>query len=264
MAAEQLDDSFVISRINMYSNTFKYHQKPKACYSTCMLRSKRSVKTISEPELVKMEVEEGESSYRYKAPKRRKKSTSSSSKDVERECIICDKARESSGNKNQVLYRFSESDRAALFVDALNFYKDEVKTRCASLDTAGDVFAADIFYHGNCLRQYLLSRYSVTHIRNLVNANLKTDQQIDNRRTKVLLIKCFRDTICFTYPDDRRKSQMVNSPPAVPKPDLLQYGYEATDIGITPVILTVSCRPDDLPPPCKCPTSCMSTKTCTC
>ena len=28
-----------------------------------------------------------------------------------------------------------------------------------------------------------------------------------------------------------------------------QYGYKATDIGITPVILQVPCRPDDLPPP---------------
>ena len=52
--------------------------------------------------------------------------------------------------------------------------------------------------------------------------------------------------------------------PAVTKPDPLQYGYEATDVGITPVLLPVSCRPDDLPPPFKCPTSCMSTKTCTC
>ena len=37
--------------------------------------------------------------------------------------------------------------------------------------------------------------------------------------------------------------------PAVTKPDPLQYGYEKTD---------------GLPPPCKCPTSYMSTKTCTC
>ena len=51
---------------------------------------------------------------------------------------------------------------------------------------------------------------------------------------------------------------------AVTKPDPLQYGYEATDVGITPVILPVSCRPDDLPPPCNCPTSCMSIKICTC
>ena len=149
MAAEQLDDSSVISRIKAYSNTFKYHQKPKACYSTYILKSKRSVKTKSEPELDSKEVEEGESSDHYKAPKRRKTSTSFSCKDIERKCVICDRARESSGD-------ISESDRAELFIDALNFYKDEVKTRCVFLDTAGDVFAADVFYHGNCLRQYLL------------------------------------------------------------------------------------------------------------
>ena len=243
MAAEQLDDSSVISRIKAYSNTFKYHQNPKACYSTYILKSKRSVKTKSEPELDSKEVEEGESSDHYKAPKRRKTSTSFSCKDIERKCVICDRARESSGDRNRVLYRISESDRAELFIDALNFYKDEVKTRCVFLDTAGDVFAADVFYHGNCLRQYLLkynrqidalfeniqrsdeaatidlnckrvfdsldfktSSYSVSHIRDLVNANLETDQQIDNRRTKVLLIKCFRDTICFTYqlPQEKR------------------------------------------------------------
>ncbi|KAG1649147.1 hypothetical protein GQR58_029262 [Nymphon striatum] len=52
--------------------------------------------------------------------------------------------------------------------------------------------------------------------------------------------------------------------PVVTKPDPLQYGYEATDVGTTSVILPVSCRPDDLPPACKCPRACMSTKTCTC
>ena len=79
MTAEQLDESFVISKINMFSNTFKYHQKPKACYSTYILNSKSSMKTNSEPELVQMEVEEGESSDRYDASKRRKKSKSSNS-----------------------------------------------------------------------------------------------------------------------------------------------------------------------------------------
>ena len=55
-----------------------------------------------------------------------------------------------------MLYCISQSDHAALFLDALNFYKDDVKTRCAFLDTPGDVFAADVFCHGNCLWQYLL------------------------------------------------------------------------------------------------------------
>ena len=205
------------------------------------------MKTSSDP-VVQMEVEKGESSDRYEAPKRRKKSGSCSSIDRERKCVICDRTRESSGDRNRKLYRISESDRAMLFLDALNFFKDEVMTRCAFVGSAGDVFAADIFYHGNCMRQYLLkyerqvaalfeniersnqaatvdlnsqnvfdnldfksSSYSVTHIRNLINANLEKDLQIDNRRTKVLLLKYFQDTICFTYPDNKRNSQMVYS-----------------------------------------------------
>ena len=51
----------------------------------------------------------------------------------------------------------------------------------------------------------------MSHIRDLINVNLGTDQQIDNRRTNVLLSKYFSDTICFTYPVDRQKSQMVYS-----------------------------------------------------
>ena len=52
--------------------------------------------------------------------------------------------------------------------------------------------------------------------------------------------------------------------PASTNPDPLEYGYEETEDGIRPVILPVPCRPEDLPPACKCPTSCMSVKTCTC
>ena len=36
-----------------------------------------------------------------------------------------------------------------------------------------------------------------------------------------------------------------------PPPDTLQYVYEAPNMDITSVILSVSCRPDDLPPACK-------------
>ena len=150
MAAEQLKDSLVIERINACSNSFKYHLKPKACYSAYLLKSKRSAKAKIESESVQ-QVEEGESSGSYKAPKRQKRSTSSSCNDSERKCVICDRARESCGDRNRVLYRISESNRATLFLDALNFYKDEVQTRCTFLDTAGDVFAADVFYHRNCL-----------------------------------------------------------------------------------------------------------------
>ena len=38
MAAEQLEDSLIISRINLCSDAFKYHQNPKACYSAYLLK----------------------------------------------------------------------------------------------------------------------------------------------------------------------------------------------------------------------------------
>ena len=97
------------------------------------------------------------------------------------------------------------------------------------LNTAGDVFSADIIYQRNCLRKYLLkynrqvvvlfeniqrsneaatidlnckhfntNSFSLSHIRELVNIKLDADQHIDNRRAKVLLIKYFSDKICFT------------------------------------------------------------------
>ena len=47
-------------------------------------------------------------------------------------------------------------------------------------------------------------------------------------------------------------------------PDPCHYSYKATSTGITFVILPVPSRPDDLSPPCKCPTACVSAKTCTC
>ena len=52
--------------------------------------------------------------------------------------------------------------------------------------------------------------------------------------------------------------------PSVTIFDPLQYGYETTDVGIIPIILPVPPRPNYLPPPCKYPTSWISTKTCTC
>ena len=41
-----------------------------------------------------------------------------------------------------------------MLLNAMNFYNNDVKTRCIFLKTPGDVFAADMFYHSNCLRTY--------------------------------------------------------------------------------------------------------------
>ena len=41
-------------------------------------------------------------------------------------------------------------------ISSTRFFKDEVCDRCILLETAGDIFAADIKYHSNCLSNYLL------------------------------------------------------------------------------------------------------------
>ena len=49
--------------------------------------------------------------------------------------------------------------------------------------------------------------YSVTHVRELLNNKL-TEFQVTNRKVKQTLLDHFGENICFTYPRDKRKSQM--------------------------------------------------------
>ena len=53
------------------------------------------------------------------------------------------------------ILRISETRRATLFLSAIKFNKGEVFTRCILLGSPGDIFAADIVYHKNCLSNYL-------------------------------------------------------------------------------------------------------------
>ena len=50
--------------------------------------------------------------------------------------------------------RICEARRARLFLSAIKYNKD-VYTRCSLLQNIGDVFAADVMYHKNCLSSYL-------------------------------------------------------------------------------------------------------------
>ena len=43
---------------------------------------------------------------------------------------------------------------AEKFLEVINFNFDEVKTRCAFLNSIKDVFAEDVHYNSNCLRNY--------------------------------------------------------------------------------------------------------------
>lgn len=64
------------------------------------------------------------------------------------ECIICCSGSFHDQNK----YRICERDRANRFLEITRYNKDDVFTRTSHLQTADNVFAADLYYHKNCLR----------------------------------------------------------------------------------------------------------------
>ena len=51
--------------------------------------------------------------------------------------------------------RICEATRANLFLSAIKFNKDVVYTRFALIEKLGDVYAADVTHHKNCLSNYL-------------------------------------------------------------------------------------------------------------
>ena len=53
--------------------------------------------------------------------------------------------------------------------------------------------------------------YSLSEIRDRVNALLSSDFLIENGKVEKLLIEKYGEDICFTYPRDRTKSQMFYS-----------------------------------------------------
>lgn len=128
----------------------------------------------------------------------------------------------------------------------MRYFKDDVNKRCVLLETIGDIFAADLTYHSNCLSndilefkreveilmndqddldetenvdeifKDLMKNFDFHHhaiyistIRDSINAKFETE--ITNRKVKNLLIRHFREEVCFMYPKDKAKSQLFFS-----------------------------------------------------
>ena len=68
-------------------------------------------------------------------------------------CIICNNYKRKGDNKR---VRICENRRAKLLSSATKFFKDTVYNRCSLFGNIGDVFAADILYHKNCMSSYIL------------------------------------------------------------------------------------------------------------
>ena len=65
----------------------------------------------------------------------------------------------------------------------MKFFKDDVFTRCAVIQNEGDVFAADIMCHSNCLSSYILRlkrvlRQLITDQDDLVETDIDSEAEI--------------------------------------------------------------------------------------
>lgn len=163
-------------------------------------------------------------------------------------CIICGSDRLTLKRKTiHSLYRICEKPMAQKLLNAAMLFKDHVYTETASMCNVGDVFAADIHYHDNCCKAYFRkyhskieevmsnleieesvaagddslkarflaleldfskSAYSLTSIRDQLNKGDSTEI-VSNRVVKHLIIELYGDAVCFTYPSNKRMSQMV-------------------------------------------------------
>ena len=52
-------------------------------------------------------------------------------------------------------YRICQEDSAVKFLTAMKYKEDDVFLRCADLDTPEKVFAADLYCHNECFKQYI-------------------------------------------------------------------------------------------------------------
>ena len=67
-------------------------------------------------------------------------------------CVVRNRVK-CKGDKN--LFRIETDKRVKKLLAACKFFKD-VFTRCSLMGKPGDVFAADVLYHRNCLNSYIL------------------------------------------------------------------------------------------------------------
>ena len=164
-------------------------------------------------------------------------------------CIFCGMDRKTVKRKTiHTLYRICEKQMAQKLLNAAKLFNDRVYTTTAAMSSIGDVFSADILYHDHCRKVYFnsyhtkieeimqnltiedsitasddslkarflalgldfsRSAYSLTTIRDMLNEGSATI--VSNRSVKQLIIELYRDTVCFTYPNNKRMSQMVLS-----------------------------------------------------
>lgn len=128
-------------------HTVQYHVN--TCYQRYLRlaeRSKQREEAMSSNVSTEDSKENDDPSFMPRVSKRRK------SEEKTPLCVVCNQVK-CKGDKN--LFRIETDKRAKELLAACKFFKD-VFTRCSLMGKPGDVFAADVLYHRNCLNSYIL------------------------------------------------------------------------------------------------------------
>ena len=160
----------------------KYHVN--TCY-TRYIRMKERAENRA-PEIVSEETQYDNEIEDCEVRAKRRKTVEN--KEQKNLCIICDQVK-CKGDKK--LMRICETKRAKLFIRAVKFNKDNVYSRCSIYETPGDIFAADIIYHRNCMSQYIL-----TFQRDIEDVMNYSDIDINSNMTQ-LVFEEMLSTLCL-------------------------------------------------------------------
>lgn len=150
----------VFERLNSVpeEKQFIYHMTNE-CYRNYTMKEKveRAAKKLKneEDETLKKQIS-GEASSNVGARATRSKikargGPSVLDRDKTISCVICGSIWNAKISKK---FRICEQDRGVNFLKITRFFKDEVFTRTADLKNLESLFAADIYYHKNCMRSY--------------------------------------------------------------------------------------------------------------
>ena len=102
-------------------------------------------------------------------------------------CIICNNVKLYDDIREK--YRICQEDSAQQFLMAVNYHNDDMKVRLADIDSVSRLIAADIYYHANCFRAYIIRYEQVIHNCILCMSNVKplSINQVDDEKMVKLL-----------------------------------------------------------------------------
>ena len=153
-ASRTLNDGLLDGLTSEQKQNIRYHSSN--CYCPYILKGSRVSENVpvddsqdKTPELSCLEIDAS-------APPNTRLASLSSPEGNKKKKKVCEICKQAKFKGDIKLWRVCENKRAATFLAAFKFNKDEVYTRCIFYQTVGDIYAADILYHTNCMSSYLL------------------------------------------------------------------------------------------------------------